>query len=105
MNIFVGNLSLEVTEDELRQEFTVFGQVMSVIIMDDKYNGGSQRGYGFVEMASKSEGEAAIISLQGKVLNGLSIDVIGALPLSPKRETASLRRGRPSTAKGSHRRY
>lgn len=108
MNIFVGNLSLDVTDEELRREFTVFGEVLSVTIMDDKYSRGSQsKVYGFVEMASKSEGEAAIISLQGKALKGQVIDVIGALPLSPKRDTGSLhsRRGRPSTAKGSHRRY
>jgi len=108
MNIFVGNLSLDVTDEELRREFMAFGQVMSVVIMDDKYScGGQSRGYGFVEMASKSEGEAAIISLQGKILRGQVIDVIGALPLSPKRDTGSLhgKRGRPSTSKGSQIRY
>ena len=59
MNIYVGNLSLEVTEDELRREFTAFGEVVSVIIMNDKYIGSGQpRGYGFIEMTSKSEGTA-----------------------------------------------
>ena len=57
MNIYVGNLSLETTEDELRKQFTEFGEVISVTIMDDKYIGSGQtRGYGYVEMASKSEG-------------------------------------------------
>ena len=54
MNIYVGNLSLDVTEDQLRREFTVFGEVVAVTIMNDKYIGSGQpRGYGFVEMASK----------------------------------------------------
>ena len=67
MNIYVGNLSLEVTEEELRREFVALGEVIPVIIMDDKYIGSGQlRGYGFVEMPSKSEGEAAIVNLNEK---------------------------------------
>jgi RNA recognition motif-containing protein len=107
MNIYVGNLSLEVTEEELRREFIAFGQVMSVNIMDDKYSyGGQSRGYGFVEMPSKSEGEAAIISLKGKSLNGRVIDVIAALPLSPKRDTRAFHSsgGRRFNRNGSQRR-
>jgi RNA recognition motif-containing protein len=95
MNIYVGNLPLDVTEDELRREFIVFGQVMSVTIMDHKYScGGESRGYGFVEMLSKSEGEAAINSLKGKALNGQGIEVIAALPLSPRRETSTFHNNR-----------
>ena len=83
MNIYVGNLSLTVTETELRQEFTYFGQVISINIMNDKYIGsGQQRGYAFVEMTSKPEGEAAIIALNGKSLKGRVLSVIEALPLS-----------------------
>ena len=86
MNIYVGNLSLDVTEEELRREFIAFGAVISVVIMNDKYIGSGQtRGYGFVEMASKSEGEAAITSLKGKGLKSQVIDVVEALPLSDKR--------------------
>jgi RNA recognition motif-containing protein len=85
MNIYVGNLSLEVTEDELRKEFTAFGEVISVTIMNDKYIGSGQpRGYGFVEMTSKSEGTAAIASLKGKTLWNRVVDVVEALPLSDK---------------------
>jgi RNA recognition motif-containing protein len=85
MNIYVGNLSLEVTEEELRREFMAFGEVLFVTIMNDKYIGSGQlKGYGFVEMASKSEGEAAITSLNGKRLRDRVIDVIKALPLSNK---------------------
>ncbi len=83
MNIYVGNLSLEVTEEELRREFAAFGEVISVTIMNDKYIGsGQSRGYGFVEMTSVSEGQAAITTLNGRTLRHRTIDVIQALPLS-----------------------
>ena len=85
MNIYVGNLSLETTEDELRKEFTEFGEVISVTIMNDKYIGSGQpRGYGYVEMASKSEGATAIANLEGKKLRDRVVNVIEALPLSDK---------------------
>jgi RNA recognition motif-containing protein len=93
MNIFVGNLSSDITEGELRREFLAFGEVISVVVMNDKYIGSGQtRGYAFVEMASKSEGEAAVTSLKGKRLRDQVIDVVGALPLSDKRSIESLRR-------------
>lgn len=83
MNIFVGNLPLDVSEDELRQEFVAFGQVQSIRLMSDKHtDGGKAGGYGFVEMASKPEGEAAIASLKDKILRGRALKVIEALPLS-----------------------
>jgi len=83
MNIYVGNLSLAVTKEELRQEFMAFGEVTSVAIMNDKYIGsGQSREYGFVEMPSVSEGQAAITALNGKTLRHRTIDVIQALPLS-----------------------
>lgn len=85
MNIYVGNLSLYITEEELRREFTVFGAVGSVVVMNNQYIGSGQtRGYGFVEMASKSEGNAAIISLKGKKLKNQAINVVEALSLSDK---------------------
>ncbi|MFC1985950.1 RNA recognition motif domain-containing protein [Chloroflexota bacterium] len=83
MNIYVGNLSLDVNKEELQREFMAFGEVISVTIMNDKYIGsGQSRGYGFVEMPSQSEGQAAIISLNGKTLRHRTINVIQALPLS-----------------------
>jgi RNA recognition motif-containing protein len=83
MNIFVGNLSLDVTVEELRRRFTTFGEVISVTIMNDKYIGSGQpRRYGFVEMPSLFEGEAAIAALNGKTLWHRMIDVIQSLPLS-----------------------
>ncbi len=91
MNIYVGNLSLETTEDELRREFTEYGEVISVIIMNDKYIGSGQpRGYGYVEMASKSEGASAITNLEGKKMRNRVINVVEALPLSHKGRTVSL---------------
>jgi RNA recognition motif-containing protein len=94
MNIYVGNLSLETTEDELRKEFTEFGDVISVTIMNDNYIGSGQpKGYGYVEMASKSEGATAIANLEGKKLRNRIINIVEALPLSDKRGTVPLNIG------------
>ncbi len=83
MNIYVGNLPLEITEEELRREFMAFGEVISVTVMNDKYIGsGESRGYGFIQMPSASEGQAAIVALNGKTLRHRTIGVIEALPLS-----------------------
>jgi RNA recognition motif-containing protein len=69
MNIFVGNLSYDVDEDELKKQFTAFGEVTSVTIPKDKYSD-RPRGFGFVEMQTESEAEAAITGLNGKSLKG-----------------------------------
>jgi RNA recognition motif-containing protein len=79
MNLYVGNLSREVTDEELRQEFEAFGKVESVNIIKDRYSGQS-RGFGFVEMATKDEGQAAIDGLKGKSLKGRELDVSEARP-------------------------
>jgi RNA recognition motif-containing protein len=85
LNIYVGNLSIETTADELRQEFTQFGAVLSVTIMNDKYIGSGQpRGYGYVEMASKSEGTTAIANIGGRTLRDRILSVVEALPLTDK---------------------
>jgi len=87
MNIYVGNLPLELTEDELRQEFSAFGQVKSVSLINDKYTGSKQpRLYAFVEMDSKPEAEAAVFNLKGKEIGGRVIEVISALPLSDEKD-------------------
>jgi len=97
MNIYVGNLPLELTADELRKEFLAFGQVKSVNIMNDRDIGSGQPcGYGFVEMLLESEGKAAIISLVGKVIRGRLIETIEALPLSDEKDKISLNRKRIS---------
>jgi cold-inducible RNA-binding protein len=89
VNIYVGNLSLETTEDELRREFTIFGEVSSVTIMNDKYIGSGQpRAYGYVEMASKVEGTTAIANLEGKKLRNRVVSVVEALPLTNKNGVA-----------------
>lgn len=102
----MGNLPIEVTENELRQEFIPFGEVVSVTIMNDKYIGsGQMRGYGFVEMVSKSEATAAISNLTGKNIKGRVINVVEALPLSRvdlfhgRRGGNFRKRGRPRTTK------
>jgi RNA recognition motif-containing protein len=83
MNIFVGNLPLELTEDELRSEFSAFGQVNSVNIMNDRDIGsGQQCGYGFIAMELESEGIAAITGLNGKKMKGRMIQVIESLSFS-----------------------
>lgn len=85
MNIYVGNLSLEITEDELRQEFIAFGEVASVRLMNDKYIGsGRTSGYGYVNMILKSAGFTAIASLNGKKIRNRAINVVEALPLSAR---------------------
>ena len=96
MNIYVGNLSLELTEDELRGEFSAFGQVKSVHIMNDRDIGSGQlHGYGYVEMALESEGSAAVIGLIGKKVKGRVIEVIESLCFSGRTDSMSLdsRRG------------
>ncbi|OGN92468.1 MAG: RNA-binding protein [Chloroflexi bacterium RBG_13_50_10] len=84
MNIYVGNLSSDVTEDELREQFQAFGGVTSVSIIKDKYSGQS-RGFGFVEMPTKAEGEAAIAGLKGKTLKDRTLDVNEARPRTDSR--------------------
>lgn len=84
MNIYVGNLSREATEEELRQEFEAFGQVVAVNIIKDKYSG-QPRGFGFVEMATRAEGQAAIDGLKGKLLRERTLDVSEARPRSEGR--------------------
>jgi RNA recognition motif-containing protein len=79
MNIYVGNLSPEVTEEDLQGAFEAFGQVTSVNVIKDKYSGRS-RGFGFVEMPAKAEAQAAIDGLNGKELKGQTLTVNEARP-------------------------
>ena len=81
MNIYVGNLSFEVTEQELQETFEAFGEVTSVKIIKDKYSGQS-KGFGFVEMPEKGDGESAINSLKDKDLKGRKLNVNEARPRS-----------------------
>ena len=79
MNIYVGNLSYDVSEENLRQAFEAFGQVSSARIVKDKYSG-QPRGFGFVEMPDRAEAQAAIKSLNGKQLLGKEMSVNEARP-------------------------
>jgi len=79
MNIYVGNLSYDVLEENLRQAFEAFGQVSSATIVKDKYSGQS-KGFGFVEMPSAEEARSAINQLNGKELKGRTLNVNEARP-------------------------
>ncbi len=79
MNIYVGNLPNEATEDDLRQAFEALGQVESVNIIKDKFSGES-RGFGFVEMPSKDEATKAIEEMNGTDLKGRALNVNEARP-------------------------
>jgi RNA recognition motif-containing protein len=87
MNIFIGNLSFNVTEGDLRQAFEAFGQVASATVIKDKQSGRS-KGFGFVEMPVQTESQSAIEVLNGKALKGRTITVNEA------RSQADDRRGR-----------
>jgi RNA recognition motif-containing protein len=92
MKIYVGNLSYEVTEDDLRQAFAAFGSVESVAIIKDRSTGQS-KGFGFVEMPSKDEGQAAITGLSGKEIKGRTLNVNEALPRTENRSGGGGRGG------------
>lgn len=79
MKIYIGNMSYEVTEDDLRQLFGEFGEVQSAAIIVDKISGRS-KGFGFVEMATKEEGQAAIAGLDGTEIKGRTVAVNEAKP-------------------------
>jgi len=79
MNIYIGNLSFDATEDQLRQAFEEYGEVSSVNIIKDRDTGRS-RGFAFVEMSDNDAATAAITGLNGKELNERSINVNEARP-------------------------
>jgi len=86
MNIYVGNLSYEITDDEVRDIFSPYGEISSVSIIKDKYSGQS-KGFGFVEMPNQAEAEEAIKALNESDLKGRNIKVNQARPKEerPKR--------------------
>ncbi len=79
MKLFVGNLSRRVTSDALQQMFETFGQVASAEIIKDKFSGES-KGFGFVEMPTKSEADAAMSGLNGREVDGKALNVNEARP-------------------------
>ena len=104
MNIYVGNLSHDVTEEDLRQAFEAFGQVESVNIIKDKFSGES-RGFGFVEMPSRNEAQTAIKQAEGMELKGRVIRVNEARPKTANRRGGGGRRGGFGSGGGRERRY
>lgn len=84
MNIYVGNLPYNMTEETMRQTFEPYGQVSSANIIKDKYSGQS-RGFGFVEMPNQAEAQAAIQNLNGKELLGQTLNVSEARPRNDRR--------------------
>ena len=89
MNIYVGNLSYEVSDEDLNKAFAAFGEVVSAKVIKDGYSGRS-KGFGFVEMSNNTEAEAAINGLNGSEIKGRAVKVNEA---NPKREGRSGGRG------------
>jgi RNA recognition motif-containing protein len=91
MNIYVGNLSFNANEDDLRGAFETYGQVEDVKIIKDKYTGGS-KGFAFVEMSAEAEALSAIEGLNGKDFKGRTLVVNKARPRSEGRSRGGGRR-------------
>ena len=99
MNIYVGGLSYDATEADLREAFEAFGAVASVNIIKDQFSGQS-RGFGFVEMPTASEAQAAISGLNGQELRGRTLNVNEARPRNDSRTER-----RPGGGQGGRRRF
>jgi RNA recognition motif-containing protein len=79
MNIYIGNMSFDTTEEQLRQAFEGFGEVTNVNIISDR-DSGQPKGFAFVEMSENDEATAAISGLNGQELNGRTLKVDQAKP-------------------------
>jgi len=99
MNIYVGNISRDVTEVELKDAFAAFGTVQSASIIKEKYTGES-RGFGFVEMPNKEEADKAIAGLNGKEMKGRNLTVNEAKPRTDRPRSGGFGGGRPSGGRG-----
>ena len=99
MNIYVGNLSRDLTETELREAFAAFGEVSSASIIKDKFSG-ETRGFGFVEMPNKEEADKAISTLNGRDLKGRTATVNEARPRTDKPRTGGFGGGRGGSRGG-----
>jgi len=96
MNIFVGNLSREATDEDLRKLFEAFGEVATANVIKEKF-GGQPRGFGFVEMPAKAAAQTAITELNGKEFMGRALNVNEARPRADDRGG---RGGRPGGGGG-----
>ena len=92
MNIYVGNLSRDVTDSDIQKAFEAFGKVASVNIIKDKFSGES-RGFGFVDMPSKDEAQAAITGMSGKEFMGRALNVNEARPRTDRSDRGGGGRG------------
>jgi RNA recognition motif-containing protein len=100
MNIYVGNISRDVTETELKDAFAAFGTVQSASIIKEKYTGES-RGFGFVEMPNKEEAEKAIAEMNGKDMKGRNLTANEAKPRTDRpRDGGGFGGGRPGGGRG-----
>ncbi|TAJ97858.1 MAG: RNA-binding protein [Candidatus Manganitrophaceae bacterium] len=104
MKIFVGNLSREVKDADLRAAFEAFGKVESAEVVKDKFSGES-RGFGFVEMPSGPEAQAAITGMNGKDLKGRAVNVNEARPKEDRGGGGGGGRDRGRSGGGGGRRY
>jgi len=104
MNIYVGNLSYDATDETIKQAFESFGEVTSARVIKDKYTGQS-RGFGFVEMSQQSQAQTAIKSLNGKELLGKQINVNEARVRANEGRTGGQRRGGRMDYSGGGNRY
>ncbi len=93
MNLYVGNLSYTITEDELKEAFSAFGEVLSVKIVSDRESGRS-KGFGFIEMTEAGAGRRAIAALDGTELSGRMVKVSEARPPKSREERGGFRGGR-----------
>ena len=94
MNIYVGNLSTTVNENDLREVFQAFGEVSRASVIKDKFSGES-RGFGFIEMPKKEEADKAISMMNGKDLKGRSAKVNEAKPRTESSRSGGFGSSRP----------
>jgi RNA recognition motif-containing protein len=93
MKLFVGNLSFSTVESDLRDLFSPHGTVTDVHVVTDRMSGQS-RGFAFVTMGNRNEGQAAISALEGHSVDGRSLTVNEARPKTEQRPDRSFSRGR-----------
>src|SRR4030042_3647415 len=101
MKIYVGNLSYEVTEQDLRKEFEAFGKVDTISVVTDR-DTGRPRGFAFVEMPTVSEGQAAVTGINGKTINDRTVVVNEARARTDNRSSGGYG-GRKSSGYGDRR--
>ena len=104
MNIYVGNMSYEVSEEDLKEAFEVFGEVDTVKVLKDKYTGRS-KGFGFVEMSDNADAQSAIDGLNDKDLKGRALKVNKARPRTENRGGGGYDGGGRGGREGGGRRF